>query len=67
MKLPDSLPGRFQPQPKLYRSEYPNQMMLLHKGFAEIGVFVAVEQKATLRASYFYKPADKYCYWKLLP
>ena len=32
----DSLPPRYLPQPKLYRTEYPNQPQLLHKGFAEI-------------------------------
>jgi hypothetical protein len=36
MNSPDSVQNWFLPEPKLYLAKYPNQPILLYKGFAEV-------------------------------
>jgi len=61
MDSPDSLPGQFLPKPKLYRAKYPNQPILLYKGFSEIiqGKDV-VEGNATVLFAWFPYPHAKF-------
>jgi len=61
MDSPDSLPGQFLPKLKLYRAKYPNQPILLYKGFSEIiqGKDV-VEGNATVLFAWFPYPHAKF-------
>jgi hypothetical protein len=36
IEIPDAIPGRWLPQPKLCHQKYPNQHIQLYKGFSEI-------------------------------
>jgi len=61
MDSPDSLPSQCLPEPKLYRAKYPNQPILLYKGFSEIiqGEDV-VEGNATVLFAWFPYPHAKF-------
>lgn len=61
MDSPDSLPSQLLPKPKLYRAKYPNQPILLYKGFSEIiqGEDV-VEGNATVLFWWFPHPHVKF-------
>ncbi len=58
----DSLPPQYLPQPKLYRTEYPNQPQLLYKGFAEILVNEedAIEGDAIVLLDWFPCPSPRF-------
>lgn len=61
MDFPNSLPSQFLPEPKLYRAKYPNQQILLYKGFSEIiqGEDV-IEGNATVLFAWFPYPHAKF-------
>lgn len=61
MNPTDSPSCQYLPQPRLYRSKYPNQPMLLYKGFAEIILDEKVfEGNATVLLVWFPYPHAKF-------